>query len=98
MGLCKRQALRRLRRLDEELGPGTLLRAIGDKRMPGGIQASKYLVSTTALRGALQGPDPELQRDVERLRLEQLLIAERVEAICRLVRPLLRARRGVNGT
>ena len=88
MGLCKRQALRRLQRIDAELG-GRLLRSIGSKRMPGGLQASKYLVSTSVLRDALRGAS-DLQRDLERLRLEQLLTAEKLEALCRLVRPMLR--------
>jgi hypothetical protein len=97
MGLCKRQALRRLRRLDGELG-GRLLRAIGDKRMPAGLQASKLLVNTAALREALQPHATDVQRDIERLRLEQLLTAQRLEALCRRLRPLLRARAGENGT
>lgn len=98
MGLCKRQALRRLRRLDAELGAGRLLRAIGDKRMPGGLQASKYLVNTAALRAVLEPCATDLQRDVERLRLEQLLTAQRLEALCRRLRPLLRRASGSNGT
>lgn len=97
MGLCKRQALRRLRRLDGELG-GRLLRSIGDKRMPGGLQASKYLVNTAALREALQPTASDLQRDFERLRLEQLLTAQRLEALCRRLRPLLRRQGSENGT
>lgn len=97
MGLCKRQALRRLRRLDGELG-GRLLRSIGDKRMPSGIQASKLLVNTAALRAALEPAASELQRDFERLRLEQTLTAQRLDALCRRLRPLLRRASGSNGT
>jgi hypothetical protein len=97
MGLCKRQALRRLRRLDAELG-GRLLRSIGDKRMPRGRQASKLLVNTAALRAALQPSATDLERDFERLRLEQLLTAQRLDALCRRLRPLLRARSSCNGT
>lgn len=97
MGLCKRQALRRLRRLDGELG-GRLLRSIGDKRMPRGIQASKWLVNTAALREALEPHAGELQRDFERLRLEQALTAQRLEALCRRLRPLLRRASSSNGT
>lgn len=96
MGLCKRQALRRLRRLDAQHG-GRLLRAIGDKRMPGGLQASKYLVNTAALRDVLDAPN-ELQRDFERLRLEQLLLSEKVAALCRRLGPILRRPSSSNGT
>jgi hypothetical protein len=97
MGLCKRQALRRLRRLDVELG-GRLLRSIGDKRMPSGRQASKFLVNTAALREALQPSATDLQRDFERLRLEQALTAQRLEALLRRLRPMLRRQGGANGT
>jgi hypothetical protein len=97
MGLCKRQALRRLRRLDGELG-GRLLRSIGDKRMPAGLQASKLLVNTAALRAALQPMATDLERDFERLRLEQLLTAQRLDALCRRLRPLLRRGASSNGT
>ena len=97
MGLCKRQALRRLRRLDGELA-GRLLRSIGDKRMPGGLQASKLLVNTSALREALEPSATDLQRDFERLRLEQALTAQRLEALCRRLRPLLRRASSSNGT
>ena len=98
MGLCKRQALRRLRRLDGELGGGRLLRSIGDKRMPRGLQASKLLVNTAALRAALEPSATELERDIERLRLEQVLTAQRLDALCRRLRPLLRRASSSNGT
>jgi hypothetical protein len=97
MGLCKRQALRRLRRLDAELG-GRVLRSIGAKRMPSGLQASKYLVNAAALREVLQPCATDLQRDFERLRVEQALTAERLAALCRRLRPLLRRPGGWNGT
>lgn len=97
MGLCKRHALRRLRRLDAELG-GRLLRALGDKRMPGRLQASKFLVNTRALRDALDAPADDLKRDFERLRLEQLLTAQKLDALCRRLRPLLRRPSGANET
>jgi hypothetical protein len=97
MGLCKRQALRRLRRLDVELD-GRLLRSIGDKRMPGGIQASKWLVNTAALREALTPTATDVQRDIERLRLEQALTAQRLEALLRRLRPVLRRASSSNGT
>ena len=89
MSLSKRQALRRLRRLDAEQA-GRLLRPIGRKRMPGGLQASKFLVSTAVLRQALDAPPSELEREIERLRLEQLLTAQKLEALCHRLRPLLR--------
>jgi hypothetical protein len=97
MGLCKRQALRRLRRLDGELG-GRLLRSIGDKRMPRGQQASKLLVNTSALREALEPRASDVERDIERLRLEQVLTAQRLDALCRRLRPLLRRPSSSNGT
>ena len=97
MGVCKRQALRRLRRLDRELG-GTLLRSIGRKRMPGGSQASKYVVSTPVLLDALRAGPEDAKRDFVRLRLEQLLIVEKLEALRRVVRPLLRRVADTNGT
>jgi hypothetical protein len=96
MGICKRQALRRLRRLDVELG-GRLLRSIGPKRMPARVQASKYLVCTSVLREAL-APAGDVQRDFERLRLEQLILSEKLEALCRRLRPILRRPGPSNGT
>jgi hypothetical protein len=96
MGICKRQALRRLRRLDAEHG-GRVLRSIGSKRMPAGLQSSKLLVNTAALREALQPAATDLQRDFERLRLEQLLTAQKLDALCRRLRPVLRRERP-NGT
>jgi hypothetical protein len=96
MGICKRQALRRLRRLDAEQG-GRVLRSIGSKRMPAGLQSSKLLVNTSALRDALQPSASDLQRDFERLRLEQLLTAQKLDALCRRLRPVLR-RETPNGT
>jgi hypothetical protein len=97
MGVCKRQALRRLRRKDAEVG-GRLLKPIGDKRMPSGVQASKYLVSTAVLREALRTEPGDVQRDIETLRLEQLLITQRVEALRKVVRPLARRLAAGNGT
>lgn len=97
MGVCKRQALRRLARKNAEVG-GRLLRPIGDKRMPGGVQASKYLVSATVLREAMRATPSDLQRDIEALRLEQVLITAKVEALRKLVRPLVRRHAGGNAT
>lgn len=97
MGVCKRQALRRLRRLDGELG-GRLLRSLGNKRMPRGPQSSKWLVNTAALREALEPSAGSLERDFERLRLEQAITAQRLEALCKRLRPLLRRASSPNGT
>lgn len=95
MGVCKRQALRLLARRDAELD-GRLLRRLGDKRMPSGVQASKYLVSVTVLRESMR---PELvERDVESLRLEVAMLRQKLSALCRDVRPFLRANGSSNGT
>lgn len=91
MGLCKRQALRRLLRLDGQFG-GRLLRSMGDKHMPGGVQASKYQVSTAVLREALRAEPSDVDRDIQTLRLEQALITQKLETLRRLVRPLVRRR------
>jgi hypothetical protein len=97
MGVCKRQALRRLRQLDRELG-GRLLRSLGRKHMPDGVQASKYLVCTRVLLEALRTAPHDVERDIQTLRLEQALIAQRVEVLRRLVRPLVRRGGAENGT
>lgn len=95
MGVCKRQALRLLVRRDAELD-GRLLRRLGDKRMPWGVQASKYLVSVTMLRESMR---PDLaERDVESLKLEVALLRQKLTALCRDVRPILRANRGADET
>ncbi len=87
MGVCKRQALRLLARRDAELD-GRLLRRVGDKRMPSGIQASKYLVSVSTLREAMRADGAE--RDIESLRLEVVMLRQQLAALRRAVRPLLR--------
>jgi hypothetical protein len=87
MGVCKRQALRLLARRDVEL-EGRLMRRVGDKRMPRGVQASKYLVSVTVLREAMRADGAE--RDIESLRLEVAMLRQQLAAIRRAVRPLLR--------
>lgn len=97
MGVCKRQALRRLARKNAEVG-GRLLKPIGAKAMPGGVQASKYLVSATVLREALRAEPSDVQRDIEALRLEQVLIEQKVEALRKLVRPLVRRHAAENAT
>ncbi len=95
MGVCKRQALRRLVRRDAELD-GRLLRRLGDKHMPGRVQASKYLVSVVMLRESMR-PD-DAQRDVEHLRLEVSMLRQKLTALSRAVRPFLRANGDANGT
>lgn len=89
MGVGHRQALRLLVRRDA-LSGGRLLRRIGDKRMPRGVQASKYLVSTEVFYAEMQ-PVPEASaRDIDTLRAEQVLINEKLDALRKAVRPLLR--------
>jgi hypothetical protein len=87
MGVCKRQALRRLARSDAEFG-GRLLRRLGDKRMPRGVQASKYLVSVAVLRVAMHADEGE--RDIETLRLEVIVLRQQLTALRRAVLRLLR--------
>ena len=81
MGVGKRQALRLLVRRDAALG-GRLLRALGSKRMPRGVQPSKYHVSVTVLRDALRHDDAT-QRDIEGLRLEVIVLRQQVAALRR---------------
>jgi hypothetical protein len=83
MGVCKRQALRLLVRRDAELD-GRLLRRVGQKRMPGGVQASKYLVSVTVLRESLR-PD-DAARDLESIRLEVVVLRQQLTALWRAFR------------
>lgn len=88
LGLGKRGALKRLRKLDADLG-GRLLRSIGTKAMPKGVQPSKFLVCLPVLREAL---DPEVEdqaRELSELRVELRLLREKVEALRRAVRHLL---------
>lgn len=96
MGVCKRQALRLLVRRNEAVG-GRLLRRVGDKRMPGRVQASKYLVSVTVFREAM-APDDTTARDIESLRLEVVMLRQQLDAIRRAVRPLQRAIADWNAT
>jgi hypothetical protein len=81
MGVCKRQALRLLARRDAAMG-GRLLRKLGDKRMPRGVQASKYLVSVTVFREAMR-PDEGATLDLEAMRLELVLIKRQLDSIRR---------------
>lgn len=89
MGVGKRQALRLLVRRNALAG-GRLLRTIGDKRMPSGLQASKYLVSTEVLHAEMR-PEPEASaRDIDALRAEVVLINGKLEALRKVVRELRR--------
>lgn len=95
MGVCHRQALRLLGRLNLELD-GRLMRSVGDKRMPGGVQASKYLVSVTILREAMR-PNCAA-RDFEALKLEVVMLRQQLTAIRRAVSTLLRLGRVADAT
>jgi hypothetical protein len=95
MGVCKRQALRLLARRDVEL-EGRLLRRVGDKRMPRGVQPSKYLVSVTVLREAMQPDDNK--RDIETLRLEVVVLREQMAALRRAVVAKMQPASPPNGT
>jgi hypothetical protein len=97
MGLGKRGASKRLVALNRRL-EGRLLRKIGDKVMPHGKQASKYLVSVDVLRHAVLESDAERERDD--LRAELTEVSAKLEALRRSVRPLLRQanKQAVHGT
>jgi hypothetical protein len=81
MGVCKRQALRILARRDAATG-GRLLRRLGEKHMPGGVQASKYLVSVTVFRESMR-PDDVTAKELEAVRLELALIKAQLSALRR---------------
>jgi hypothetical protein len=83
MRLSKRQALRLLARRNANSG-GRLLRAVGDKCMPRGVQASKFMVSTSVLLESLR-PDSSTLLDLESLRLEVDLLRQQVAALRRAV-------------
>lgn len=85
MAVSHRQALRLLVRRNELL-EGRLLRSVGNKRMPRGVQPSKYLVSVAVLREAMR-PD-DAARDLESLRLEVVLLRLQLAALRRAVRRL----------
>jgi hypothetical protein len=95
MGVCKRHALRLLARRDDELD-GRLLRRVGDKRMPSGVQASKYLVSVTILRESMRANCAE--RDIESLRLELVMLRQQLAALRRAVRRFLRCESAADAT
>jgi hypothetical protein len=96
MGVCKRQALRLLVRRNDAVG-GRLLRSVGNKRMPRGVQSSKYLVSVTVFREAMR-PDDTTQRDLEALRIEVVLLRQQLGSIRREVRSIQLSRADANGT
>jgi hypothetical protein len=96
MGVCKRQALRRLIRRDQAVG-GRLLRSMGEKRMPHGTQASKYEVSLHVFHEVMR-PDETTALCLETMRLELVVVRQQLESIRRAVRPLQRAIEHWNGT
>lgn len=96
MGVCKRQALRILVRRNDAVG-GRLLRSVGNKRMPRGVQSSKYLVSLTVFREAMR-PDDTTQRDLEALRIAVAMLRQQVGSLRREVRALQPPRREPNAT
>ena len=67
---------------------GRLLRSIGTKRMPGGLQASKYLVSTEVFLQSMRPQQSDTERDVEYLRVELMLTKQKVEALRARLREL----------
>lgn len=96
MGVCRRHALRLLRRRNDAAG-GRLLRAIGRKRTARGEQASKWLVSTSVFRDSMR-PDDTTKRDIEAMRVELVLIRSQLAALRREMRAIQPARAGANGT
>jgi hypothetical protein len=97
MGVSPRQARRLLARRNVEV-EGRLLRSIGNKTMPGGrVQSSKWLVSMAVFRESMR-PDDGADRDIEKLRLEVLLIGQQLAAMRRAMRPILAYFAGSNGT
>jgi hypothetical protein len=97
MGVGHRQALRLLARRNAQVG-GRLLRSVGDKRMPGGTQASKWLVSTEVFHEVMRPAPATTERDIVELRAELVLISEKLQALRNAVRPLLRKLAEQNAT
>lgn len=89
MGICKRQALRRLIRRDQAIG-GRLLKSMGEKRMPGRTQPSKYLVDLLAFHEVMR-PDETTALGLETMRLELVVVRQQLGALRRAVAPLQRA-------
>ena len=71
MGLGKRGALKRLKKLDADL-EGRLLKPLGTQARPSGngSQATKYLVCLPALREALDPATEDHSRELAELRAE----------------------------
>ena len=97
MGVGHRQALRLLARRNVEVG-GRLLRKVGEKRMPQGAQASKWLVSTEVFQELMRPTPAPSERDIADLRAELVLITQKIEALRKAVRPLLRQLAEQNAT
>lgn len=97
MGVGHRQALRLLARRNVQVG-GRLLRSVGDKRMPRGVQASKWLVSTEVFGEVMRPAPAATERDIAELRAELVLISEKLQALRKAVRPLLRQLAEQNAT
>jgi hypothetical protein len=97
MGVGHRQALRLLARRNIEVG-GRLLRKVGDKCMPRGVQASKWLVSTEVFQELMRPTPAPSERDIADLRAELVLTREKLEALRKAVRPLLRQHAEQNAT
>jgi hypothetical protein len=95
MKLGKRGALQRLGRLNAQWG-GHLLKKIGDKQMPGRVQASKYLVSVEVLRRSMLPTSEATEREIDALKVALATTDEKLEALRKAVRPLLRAKVAAN--
>ena len=63
---------------------------MGNKRMPNGVQPSKYLVSLTVFHEVMR-PDETTALGLETMRLELIVVRQQLESIRRAVRPLQRA-------
>ena len=80
MGLSKRQTMKRLARMNERVG-GRLLKSIGEKRMPSGVQSSKFLVSTEVFLQSMRPAQSDTERDIDRLRVDLVLTMQKVDAL-----------------
>jgi len=93
MGIGKRGALKRLRKLDADLD-GRLLKAIGTQAKPtgSGSQATKYLVCLPVLREAMDPATEDHSRELAELRAELSVVHGKLEALRKAVKPLLSKR------
>lgn len=104
MGLCERQARRRLKALDAE-SDGTLLRPIGVKRMPKtGRHAVKFLVCLPVLRAAVAeqagGPITDIllmRQEIDELRREVDYLRSAVKPFLARIAPKPRVGRDFRG-